>query len=1114
MNYKKLKPIDHCLLRPDTYIGTVQTQYKSQFIYNQENDSIENKQCYVNDGIIRLFVETLSNAIDNYFRSLDGPTPMTKLVVQYNSESNVLSFLNDGNHIPLIQSEEEKMPIPQMIFGELMSGSNYNDKEERTTSGRNGLGIKLCNIFSTEFEINCFDPNSKQLYKQKWKNNMKKCGNPRILEKDGNTGYTKVMYKIDMTRFYNEEKISYCENEMYDIDTLNHFQKLLIDASMIMGGLPVFWNKKRFQFKKDGILEYCKYFSFYTKECISGHFGPKKEIDYCIIASNNSNDNLISFVNGIYTSENGYHMDAIINKLFPAIANKLKKYNVTSKDLKQYFSIVIRVNCKNPTFSSQTKNKLISCKENLVKLVEFEEKQISKILKFSFVETIKNNFKLKEELNLIKNTEKKRGYRSISGYDKANFSGTKKSSECSLILCEGLSAKTFATKGLASKGINGKKGRNYIGIYPLRGKCINVRNASISSISNNREFKDLLHCLNLRYNTDYTQEKNFQSLHYGQVIILTDSDYDGMHICGLILNIFQFLFPSLFDREEPFIKYMLTPVSKVKVGTEHKTFYNDYQYKQELEELEESKEKYEVRYYKGLGSSTDIDIKQSFGEKVVSFRKDEETDKMIDMVFNKNLSDQRKDWLLTIDERNYTVPENEYDISLFLNQDFIRFSVDDCKRSLPSIYDGLKVSQRKILYAVFKKSLNFKSKPMKVAQLGSYTAEITQYHHGESCLMDTIIKMGCNYTGSNNINILDPVGQFGSRVQNSKDAASPRYIHTKMGPLTDKIFSCHDENLYEYAFEDGSKVEPLYYLPIIPLILCNGTRSIGTGWSSFIPNFKFEDIIKKIKCLLEDREDEFEEYQLKPYYNGFLGEIEEVSHNKFITKGILECKDTNNKRIYIVKEIPIGESIDGYKEYLEKKQEDKHIKNFKNYSSAEKIHFEFELGEKQKSVTLENFKLTSLLSLNNMVLFVKNDKIMKFGNVDSIIRAFFSERLKMYNLRREYLLETIKEQIKILENKMRFILEVLEKKTIQLFNIAEEDIYNNLTAKEYYKVDNSYDYLLSLPIRSMGREKYNKLSNQLEKYVADLEILTNTNGKEMWMKELSILFTEYQKHFS
>ncbi|NBO24679.1 MAG: hypothetical protein EBU93_05550, partial [Chlamydiae bacterium] len=467
----------------------------------------------------------------------------------------------------------------------------------------------------------------------------------------------------------------------------------------------------------------------------------------------------IAFTNGIYNGEGGVHVDALQNDLFRKLISRChaKKMNINAKDLKNEFILVIMISVPNPEFNNQSKTRLLQ--PNIK--IEIEEKYIQQILKWEFMKEMKQLCDFRESKILQKMEKKTRTHLPrIENLDAANYSGTKHSKDCILILCEGLSAKTYAANGI-NIGWKGKKGRNYFGIYPLRGKLLNVRNASIKTISENKEVGDIVKTLHLQVNVDYTKEENFKTLMYGKVMIITDADEDGHHICSLLLNFFHFLYPSLLQRKESFLYYMMTPIAKITLSKKKVlTFYSDFEYQKYLEE--HPNEQRTIKYYKGLGTSSDEEIKETFGQKVVAFLYDNQESKMVfDKIFHKSNSQERKEWLTEYNHQGYECPQEEYRICDYINRELVRFSIEDCRRSIPNLYDGLKVSQRKILYSVFKKNLDWKGKSMKVAQLAGYCAETSNYHHGEQCLYDTIIKMTHSFIGSNNLPLLYRDGQFG-----------------------------------------------------------------------------------------------------------------------------------------------------------------------------------------------------------------------------------------------------------------------------------------------------------------------------------------------------------------
>ena len=1126
--YVKLDSISHCHKRPDMYIGENKFQRKEFLIF--EKGKIVSKEDLFCDGVLRLFIELLSNSMDNYFRSKESETPMTRLDVFFDEQTNKIEIKNDGNQISHEKHEETNIYIPELIFGHLLSSSNYQDDMSRYTSGRNGLGGKLTNVFSSEFQIECYDSSMKILYKQKWVDNMRRVSKPKIIEKNKKENhYTKVSYKIDFTKFKDEENNYMDENTKYTESTIASIKKYLVDASMLMHGLPVYFNKEKMQIKNGCLLQYGRLYrcldleeNFKKNEYLQGKFeSSKTSVEYCIVPYNKCTES-ISFVNGIITKEGGIHDELLYTKIYQVLneETKFKKFSLTLKDLKRYITIIIRASITNPTFSSQSKHKLTGSKDNLNTLIRFNEKEkqniTSKLLRWKFMEEIKENFKMREELDL-KSQEKKRGFRTIANYDKANYStNPKKKKECVLILTEGLSAKTFAVKAI-QHGIENKKGRAYFGIFPLKGKLLNVRNTNAQMISKNKEITDIIQILNLRHQVDYCNDNNFNTLSYGKLLILADSDVDGKHISSLIILLFNHLFPSILKRKDPFIQICFTPIAKVTLRNETLTFYSDYQYKKKLEEIEQGNLKVKhIKYFKGLGTCSSSDISK-FADKIVNLvHTGEETDDALDVVFHKLKTNERKDWILQHNPSEYQEINKDYPIPLYLNQELILYSIDDCHRSIGSISDGLKPSQRKILYSLFKKGLSYeKENQIKVASLSGYISDNTNYHHGEMCLNGSIIKMAQHFPFSNNIPLLSDCGQFGSRSYHGKDAASPRYIYTKLGPLSDHIFVQKDNPLLSHAYDDGQKVEYETYCPIIPMILVNGMTSIGTGWSSSIPSFNLLDIIEKLKILMSsDEKEKFDQLKLKPYYHGFQGAIVASDDDtKFYCHGVFQKKEHKKKTVHVITEIPIDISIDNYKNFLESKMENKEIKDLINLSSANCPHFEFQFCDPEKELAFDDFKLTSTISLSNMILFNFDKKIEKYKKIDDIIIDFFNHRLELYGKRIQLLLHQLRKRKSMLTNKARFILDVNSNK-IPFIQLKEEEICKTLENEDFTKFDESFDYLLSMNMKQLTKCKYETLQIEIIQVQKEIENLVNTNAKQLWMSELEELEREYKKHYA
>lgn len=361
--------------------------------------------------------------------------------------------------------------------------------------------------------------------------------------------------------------------------------------------------------------------------------------------------------------------------------------------------------------------------------------------------------------------------------------------------------------------------------------------------------------------------ENIKDLRYGSIMIMTDQDHDGSHIKGLLINFIHKFWPSLM-KLEGFLVEFVTPIIKVfKNSKAIMSFFTIPEYEAWMNDQTNTKA-LKAKYYKGLGTSTSVEAKQYFSalaaHKIDFEYVDEEDMSVIDMAFNKKFADKRKEWLCTYDPVLTFVDHAQERLRYkdFVNKELILFSVADCLRSIPNLCDGLKPGQRKILFACFKRKLKAE---IKVAQLSGYVAEHSAYHHGEMSLQQTIVTLAQNFVGSNNINLLMPIGQFGTRNMGGKEAASARYIFTSLSPITRHLFNEQDDNVLSFLEEEGQTIEPTFYLPIAPLSLINGAEGIGTGWSTFIPMFNPNEIVQNLKMMMRGKEPQ----RMKPWFKGF-----------------------------------------------------------------------------------------------------------------------------------------------------------------------------------------------------------------------------------------------------
>lgn len=1122
--YKKLSHREHIYELPDTYIGSIEKNEEFSWIYNPETKKMSKKSILMCPGLYKIFDEIVVNAYDQYIRLIQKAqkehNPNANFVknikFNINQQTGSLSIYNDGEGIDVVLHPVYNIYIPTLIFGQLLTSTNYHSsnkkdgesskaKEEKITGGKNGYGAKLTAIFSLEFTIETVDAQRELKFIQTFYNNMKEKTEPIIQSYTG-----KPYTQISFTPEYGKFNLPGLDDDIYNL-----FQKRAYDLSACTDlTVSVTLNQEKITCKS-----FEKYVELYL-DANTDYVYEKINERWEIAVALNPSDNFqqISFVNGIFTSKGGKHVDYVVNNLCKKLSElitKKKKITVKPNYIKENIFIFIKSIIVNPSFDSQTKDYLTTNASAFGSKCEFSDKFIEQVAKCGIMDRAIELFEFKESKKLkTEDGKKTTTLRGIPKLDDANWAGSNKSNECTLILTEGDSAKSMAVAGLSVIG------RDTYGVFPLRGKVINVKDKITTAkgreqIINNEELKSLKKILGLQTDKKY---QKVDQLRYGRIMIMTDQDVDGSHIKGLIFNVFHTMWPDLMKIERSFLTSMLTPIIKVTKNKVVKSFYTLTDFDNWKEQNNNGKG-WNTKYYKGLGTSTTKEAKEYFTElKQVEYEWSDQSDQSMELAFNKDLADNRKEWLRQYD-KNLTVDvaASKMDYSQFVNQDLIHFSNYDLSRSIPSLVDGLKTSQRKILFGCFKR--NLKSE-VKVAQIAGYISEHSAYHHGEMSLHGTIIGMAQDYVGSNNLNVLYPGGQFGTRLVGGKDAASPRYIFTRLEDITDIVYNKSDNEILKYLDDDGNKVEPEFYVPILPMILVNGSQGVGTGFSTFIPCYNPIEIVNNLLNKIDGKE----MVQLKPWYRGFTGDIVAEGTNSYLSKG--KYKIINYKTIEIT-ELPVGTWTDSYKEFLEdliddkKKKEDKDkdkhkesiIVDYKSYctESTVSFHLEFKpniLKEIMRDGKLEKeLKLSSKFSTTNMHLFNRHNQIQKY-TVDDIMNEFYVLRYEYYQRRKEHLLSTLEQILKVLNEKVRFINDVINEQII-INKRSKDNINQQLEDKEYLKVDDDYNYLVKMPIYNLSLEKKEELENEAAKKNEEFEQLQGTSIETMWKSELQLFLKKY-----
>jgi DNA topoisomerase-2 len=1138
--YQKKTDKQHVLDTPDTYTGSMSMTDYDTFVFVNETNSIVAKQISIVPGLYKIIDEAAVNTRDQSVRMKDtiaqNPSadvyPVTEIDITVDEKEGIITMYNNGNGIDVAKHPTENIWIPELIFGHLRTSTNYDQTQKKTTGGKNGFGIKLAFIWSTEGRIETVDHTRGLKYVQEFGKNLDVI-KPPVITKCSKKPYTIVTFKPDYKRMglsgLTPDMMALLKRRVYDL------------AAVTDKTVKVKYNSELVPVKN--FLHYVDLYVGNKATTDRVHEEANERWEYVVCLAPKEEFTQVSFVNGIFTGKGGKHVDYILNQIvkkMTALIKQKKKVDVKPNTIKEQICLFVRCIIDNPAFDSQTKDFMNTPVADFGSSCEVSDKFIEKAAKLGIMDAACALTEVKTTKTLKKQDgTKTKSVRGIPKLVDANDAGGPNSANCILILCEGDSAKAGIMSGLSTSD------RNTIGIYPLRGKLFNVRGETAKRISEVKEIHEIKQIMGLEAGKKYTPETAKSQLRYGKIVLMTDQDLDGSHIKGLCINFIDYEWESLLAIPG-FISFINTPIIKAHKGSQELVFYNDGEYQQwHQTQLEQNQLKgWTFKYYKGLGTSTGKEFKEYFAnKKIVNFISTGEYSRdAIDKVFNKKRAPDRKIWLEQYD-REFYLDTNRSDVPYedFIAQEMIHFSKYDCERSIPNGVDGLKTSQRKILFTCLERKL---TSEVKVAQLGGAVSEKSRYHHGEVSLYGAIINMAQNFVGSNNINLLEPNGQFGTRLQGGDDAASERYICTQLNKITRLIFPVADDPILDYQDDDGTQVEPVFYVPIIPMQLVNGSKGIGTGFSTDIMNYNPLTIIDYVASKLNDDSTSTSPL-LVPYYQGFKGTITPISESKYLIKGVYQVLSDKQVR---VTELPVGFWTQDFKNHLEDLIEVKpvstpadeskgkgkgkgkakntvsQVKDYIDMSTDTTVDFTITFAPgviaALKDEPTENgctaleklLKLYTTRTTTNMHVFDENEKLIKFDKPEELITKYMQVRMDYYVKRKAYQVLALEKETCVLSNKARFISELLDD-TLDLRKKKMAEVSALLKSRGYDSIDEDvdYKYLVRLPMDSVTEENIAKIMKERDVKQSELIELKAMTEKQLWLNELALLRSEYIK---
>ena len=1098
--FKKHTHREHILELPDTYIGSTDTHADSRWVFDPVTGKMTHRAVAFNPGFYKIFDEILVNARDALVRSIGTETPIKHIDVKVDDGLTKIVVENDGAGIPIEIHPVEKVYVPEMIFGHLLTSGNYNKEEEKIVGGKNGYGAKLTNIFSHSFTVETRTPGKELRYSQTWSNHMSAAGKPSIVKDKAVKGFVRISYTPDLGRFQGLN--------VADMAAVMHTR--IVEIAALAGkDVKVSWNGA--VVPTNTFEKFVKLFVKDEATIAYERCSDRWEVGAVLARQLFEEDSVpdekhVSFVNGINTKKGGKHVETVVKHVlgdFCELAAK-KKTPVKPAQLKDTVVFFVNATIVNPSFDSQTKETLTTPAAKFGSVFK-SAKMVDGLVKIGLLEEAANILDAKAAKDAKKTDGSKR--RVLRGMPKlvdALLAGTAKSSECTLILTEGDSAATSAITGLKVVG------REAWGVFPLRGKLLNVRDVSAEKSSNNEELTSIKKILGLEKGRVYSSVK---ALRYGRVMIMADQDLDGSHIKGLLMNLFHVEWPSLI--KGGFLCSLATPLLKASRRSETVSFFSAAEF-ETWKAANAGATGWTLKYYKGLGTSTPEEAQEWFRNiHEVKYTWDAETDGTLSLAFSKKRADDRKEWLSGYDPKRILVADaaGNATYSRFVHDELIHFSSADNVRSLPSLMDGLKPSQRKIIFACLKRNLKAE---IRVAQLAGYVSENAAYHHGEASLTAAITSMAQTFVGSNNINLLVPVGQFGSRLLGGKDAASPRYIHTHLESIMDYIFRREDTGILKYLDDDGLAVEPETYFPVVPLLLINGCVGIGTGFSTDIPPHNPDEIVGLLRDRLEGRRGSLGNLAMRPWWFGFKGAIHQVSDGVWVTKALYTFDDT--KKTVVITELPVGVWTHDYKAFLDEmcSEKDTVLKDFEDLYNHVDIRFDlvleadyYEEAKANPAAFEKRFKLANTWRTSNMVCFDSENKIRRYSCVGDMLEEFYAKRSAVYEERRQSEIARLARDAVEADAKARFLRAVLEG-SIDLRRATDEGIVAAMKAHALPALSgdaeavDGYEYLLRL---RMDRVKASAIEDQ-ERAVtvakAALAVLESTTASAMWLRDLEM----------
>lgn len=1176
---------------PDVYIDSVHRIPIKSWVYDFTVNRFVKVEHDIPLGLSRLFIEIISNACDNATRCiLDGIDPKK---IEIYMKGDTVTVINYGLPIPVLWKAEVGKWVPEWVLTNLKTGSNFYKK--RHGGGKNGMGATLTGFFSLDSDVDIYDHLNHKHYYQAWSNGLDYTAGPRMEDYYGTESRTQFRYRVDLSRFGYPE-------QFYPEMSYNLFARIAADASFTCK-IPVTFNGIEMNFSS--ILDYAKMFVPEVGNYVTHYVWPTVEedsqaVDTCdtwptigesqektlpsthIIRNKDGTEksasNLevpdvemiimdtpgfgmqIGLCNSIFTPDGGIHVTEAtkyVSHIIKSMVNNNKDTeekkaagNVSKKMITRNVSIIINVRLPNPYFDGQGKGKLQSFipdrktgKPGKFSL-NIPDNVKHKIMKWDLAENMKKfrNEYIAGEIKKAKGDGKRR-HKGKNAEDCEWARSAKTRDRVWALFFEGESARSYArcvrtfTKDGSKKFI----------LFSLGGKINNsvrVSEKNQEKLLANELFMEIIKFCGLTPRMDYTIPENFKTLRcQAGFMLMTDADADGLHIKMLVLAMFYKYFPSLL--EMGMIYDWRTKIKTAsRKGYRKIKFYSERQFEAWVNSLPEGDlGNWTIRYYKGLGTSSDKDAKEDVEEPwIVRLKWDPSCKQFFELTMAGKGKDSTKEWMMNYDPEREPQPiyNNEQWIYSFINDEFITYCLYTLSRNLPSFTDGLNDTRRRILWyaSVNPKWRHFtacnEKTLVRLDEFAKFVEAHTKYPHGD--LTGVVANMTQRFVGHNNMPLFNNEGQFGTRFEGGKDCASGRYPKLiPNGKLCRAIFPPENEKLLVNNIDEDTKIEWKTFYSPIPLVLITGWKGIAYGYSSTIlPVHPLELINVMVSIISGTNINQLTE--LTPWYRDFKGQIyveknvirkddtytanffeevtdteelqdEIVGKHTFVSKGILEYAGDNK---YKILELPIGVWTKPYTEkVLDRLVDDEKIKDYDTDSDIYNVNITVhgvnfkDANNNIREPTLEDFSLVRYEAMSNMVLLDTNGKPVKYNSYKHIIHEFYKMMLDIYQRRKDIILKEKEDELLNTINDRNYIQAVVDKRLLFLDKSEEE------TIQEVVKLNLSKDSHNKMKTKKLNRDGLRKISEKIEKLTAERDLILNTTIQQSWIEDLKKIWNAY-----